>query len=106
MLSVTLPDGRPLRLSYEGPTGNWIAQLGGADGRSVAGRWLLAVLGELLDLPHGRKPAWIVDVVKEVTGQDTPVGTALRLSMLRLPHAHAATHWNLRDLPSVSLGGR
>jgi hypothetical protein len=74
MLRVTLPDGRPLQLSYEGPAGNWIAQLEGADGRSVAGRWLLAVLGELLELPHGTKPAWVVEVVKEVTGRDTSVG--------------------------------
>jgi hypothetical protein len=74
MLTVTLPDGRQLQLNYEGPAGNWVAHLDGAQGRSAAGRWLLAVLGELLDLPNGRKPPWLLDLVRHVAGRDTPAG--------------------------------
>jgi Cysteine-rich CPCC len=74
MLTVTLPDGRPLHLINEGPTGNWVAQLDGAEGKSATGRWLLAVVGELLDLPKDTKPPWVLDLVRQVAGQDTSTG--------------------------------
>jgi Cysteine-rich CPCC len=74
MLTITLPDGRSVQLNHEGPAGSWVAQLDGDEGRSATGRWLLAVLGELLDLPPGTKPAWLDDLVKQATGRDTPAG--------------------------------
>lgn len=74
MLTVTLPDGRSVHLDHEGPAGNWVGRLDGADGRSAAGRWLLAILGELLGLPPGKKPPWLLDLVRELVGRDTPAG--------------------------------
>lgn len=74
MLTATLPDGRRLQLTYEGPTGNWVAQLADVNARPIAGRWLLAVLTDLLDLPRGTKPPWVLDLIREVAGQDTPQG--------------------------------
>jgi hypothetical protein len=74
MERVVLPDGRQLQVSNEGPTGNWVAHVVGADGPPVAGRWLLRVLGDLLDLPHGRKPEWVLDLVRQLAGHDTAAG--------------------------------
>lgn len=54
--------------------GDWIARLDKADGRSASGRWLLAVLSDLLDLPPGRKPGWVLDLIRDVTGRDTAAG--------------------------------
>lgn len=74
-MTATLPDGREVSVSYEGPTGNWVARYTDANqDESVAGRWLLALLSELLHLPRGPKPAWVLDLVRELSGQDTPVG--------------------------------
>lgn len=69
-----LPDGRQVNVSHEGPTGNWIAYIEGAEDRRAAGRWLLSVLSDLLDLPHGGKPPWVVDLVEQLAGRDTPAG--------------------------------
>jgi hypothetical protein len=69
-----LPDGRAVLLSHEGPTGNWVACFDGPAGRSVSGRWLLSVLGELLELPPRAKPPWVIDLVREALGRDTAVG--------------------------------
>jgi hypothetical protein len=54
--------------------GNWIVRLREPDGRAASGRWLLVVLSDLLNLPPGRKPGWVVDLVDEVTGRDTAAG--------------------------------
>ena len=69
-----LPDGRGLRVRHEGPTGNWVAQIEGGDEPPVSGRWLLTVLSESLGLPHGRKPEWVLDLVRGFAGRDTPAG--------------------------------
>jgi hypothetical protein len=74
METVRLPDGRRLQVSNEGPTGNWVARIVGADGSPVAGRWLLRVLGDLLDLPHGPKPEWVLDLVRQLEGCNTAAG--------------------------------
>jgi hypothetical protein len=74
MLTVSLPDGRQIHLNHEGPTGNWVARIEGSEGGSAAGRWLLAVLGELLHLPPGTKPPWVLDLVRQVAGRETPDG--------------------------------
>jgi cysteine-rich CPCC protein len=71
---VTLPDGRAIRLEHEGPLGDWIASLDEPDRRSARGRWLLIVLSELLDLAPGRKPEWVLDIIRDVTGRDTAAG--------------------------------
>jgi len=74
MLTATLPDGRRLRARYEGPTGDWIVQVADSEDQPVSGRWLLVVLSELLDIPSGRKPAWVFDLVAQLAGRDTPGG--------------------------------
>jgi len=74
VLTLTLPDGRALDLDYEGPMGNWIARLDDAGERAATGRWLLLLLSDLLDLPPGRKPQWVLDLVRDVTGRDTAAG--------------------------------
>ena len=71
--TIRLADGRVLRAAYEGPLGEWIV---GVEGGSEVwrGRWLLAVLSELFQLPHGRKEPWVYDVIRELAGRETAEG--------------------------------
>jgi len=74
VVRLTLPDGRELEARQEGPTGNWVARVSGAEERTAEGRWLLVVLKELLDLPRGTPPAWLDDAIKRLAGHETPTG--------------------------------
>jgi cysteine-rich CPCC protein len=74
MLTTKLPDGRELQVSREALTGNWVAQIRGTEGASVAGRWLLAVLAELLELSDGEKPQWVDELVQKFAGEHTAAG--------------------------------
>jgi Cysteine-rich CPCC len=72
---MNLPDGRRLRVRFEESTGCWMADVEGAESsRSTSGRWLLMVLSDALGLPEGRKPQWVLELVEEITGTDTPIG--------------------------------
>jgi Cysteine-rich CPCC len=74
LVSLTLPDGRGLYLEREGPMGEWVGRIDGPEPRTSRHRWLLMVLIELCDLPPGRKPEWVDEVVREASGQDTQGG--------------------------------
>jgi ribosomal protein S18 acetylase RimI-like enzyme len=74
VVTRTLPDGREVAVTHERPAGDWVVRLLGDPDRSSAGRSLLKVLAEALDLPSGAKPAWVLEVVRDLSGQDTPVG--------------------------------
>ena len=71
--TVTLPDGRELFASREGPLDDWVLRLPRED-RVARGRWLLAIVRDLLDGPHGEPPGWVLDIVDQVSGYDTPLG--------------------------------
>jgi hypothetical protein len=73
--AVTLPDGTSLNAASEGTLGNWTAYQDGAEDRARTGRDLLAVLSDLWELPHGKKDAWVYDILRQLTGRETPLGT-------------------------------
>lgn len=72
--TVELGDRGRLRALHEGPLGDWIVYLEPDGGRAWAGRDLLSVLSELWELPHGRKDAWVHDVIETLAGHKTPLG--------------------------------
>ena len=73
-VDVALPDGRTLSATQEGPTGDWVVYLDGAQDQPARGRWLLKVVSDLLGLPDGKKPDWAHDAVSRISGTDTPAG--------------------------------
>ena len=63
-----------LRASHQGPLGDWVAYLADGESRAYAGRSLLGVLSELFELPHGKKEAWVYEIVKTLAGRETSLG--------------------------------
>jgi Cysteine-rich CPCC len=51
-----------------------VASIAEGDGRAVRGRWLLKVISDLLELPRGRKPAWVTTIIEDAMGRDTAAG--------------------------------
>src|SRR5215212_9855804 len=72
------PDGRPLHLEYNAHSGEWTVWSGETNGPKMTGRWLLKVVSELLQLPAGKKPQWVIALIEDATGQDTPLGRRFR----------------------------
>jgi len=73
--TVTLPRGDRLRAAHEGPTGDWFVHIKDAENQAWAGRDLLAVLSELLELPHGKREDWVYEAIRQLAGRETPLGT-------------------------------
>lgn len=61
--------------AHEGPLGRWTVHLQGAEDRAWSGRNLLAVLSELFELPRGKKDDWVYEIIRELSGRETPLGT-------------------------------
>lgn len=57
-----------------GPLGEWVGYRDADRQTAVAGRDLLAVISELLELPHGRKPQWVYDAIEALAGHRTSLG--------------------------------
>jgi len=72
--AATLPDGRVLRAARAGPLGEWFAYTEDESDHVMAGRWLLAVIDELLQLRWGKKDQWVYDAIEELAGARTPMG--------------------------------
>jgi hypothetical protein len=92
--TVTLPDGGILRAAHEGPTGDWLVCLE-RSGEAWAGRSLVDVLSELFELPHGKKDAWVHDLVRVLAGHETETGTRYACpccDSLTLTEAPPGTH--------------
>lgn len=73
--TLSIPDGRTLRVAYEGPLGNWIACLEGEPEHAWSARALGSALSELLELSHGKKDEWVLAIVRQLAGRETPLGT-------------------------------
>ena len=67
--------GDRLRAAHEGPTGDWFVHIKDAENQAWAGRDLLAVLSELLELPHGKREDWVYEAIRQLAGRETPLGT-------------------------------
>ena len=72
--ATTLPDGRVLRAACSGPLGEWFAYTDDEPDNVMAGRWLLAVLDELFQLPWGKKEPWVYDAIEDLAGRCTSEG--------------------------------
>lgn len=71
---ATLPDGRVVMAASEGPLGEWYAFTEDDPAKVIAGRALPAVLGELLQLPWGRREPWVHDAIAALAGHPTSAG--------------------------------
>lgn len=72
--TVDIGERGELVAMHEGGLGEWVAHLQTDRSRAVAGRDLLAVLTALLELPSGRKEAWVYEVIATLAGRGTPLG--------------------------------
>jgi hypothetical protein len=72
---IALRDGAVLCASQEGPLGRWTVHLQGAEDRAWSGCSLLAVLSELFELPWEKKDDWVYEIIRELAGRETSVGT-------------------------------
>lgn len=69
-----MPDGRTVHAQREAPTADWIVDLDGTERPPVRERWLLKALIELLELGPGDRPEWLWELVRDLSGTDTPAG--------------------------------
>lgn len=72
--TVDVGDRGQLRALYQGPLGDWVVYLGDDKTGAWAGRSLLGVLSEFFELPHGKKEAWVHEIVRTLTGRETAFG--------------------------------
>jgi hypothetical protein len=72
--TARLADGRALAAEQASPVGDWVVFFVGDEDRAVKGRWLLAVVSDLLGLPDGKKPDWVYELLDQLSGFDTPAG--------------------------------
>lgn len=73
--AVETAGGEVLRAAHEGSLGDWVVYLDGAEDRAWTGRSLLAVLSELFELSHGKKDAWVYEIIRQLAGRETSLGT-------------------------------
>jgi Cysteine-rich CPCC len=72
--AAVLPSGGTLLAAHEGPLGDWIVCIAGAEGEAWKGRDLMAALSELLELPHGKKEPWVYELIADLAGRETGEG--------------------------------
>jgi hypothetical protein len=72
--TVALPDGALSSESKQDQRKTGSATSSAMRKRVARGRWLLAVLSDRLGLPRGKKPDWVLEVVDQLSGRDTPLG--------------------------------
>lgn len=94
--TARLPDGRVVNADQSDPTGPWTVWLAeNADATSVD-RSPLTAVSELLGLPRTGKPRWVFDVVRDLAGEDTPLGRRFPCGccdFLTLPEPAPGTHY-------------
>lgn len=71
---VELGERGRLRAMHEGSLGEWVVYRDEDPRRAVAGRDLLTVIGEVFELPHGRKPPWVYEAIERLAGHRTALG--------------------------------
>jgi Cysteine-rich CPCC len=72
--TATLPDSRVLNAARGDPLGEWFAFVEQDPEKVMAGRSLLEVLDELLELPWGNKDRWFYEAIAEPAGRQTNHG--------------------------------
>jgi hypothetical protein len=65
---------RVVRAASSGPMGEWFAFVDDEASRVIGGRILIDVLGELFELPWGKKGAWVHDAIAQLAGHPTSRG--------------------------------
>ena len=93
--AATVPGDRVVRAASSGPTGEWFAFVDGEPSRVIAGRILIGVIGELLELPWGKKGAWVHEAIAQLAGHPTSDGVRYPCpccDLLTLAEAPAGTH--------------
>ena len=71
---VAVGERARLHAMHGGALGEWVVYRDANPETAVAGRDLLAVISELLELPHGRKAQWVYDAIEALAGHRTPLG--------------------------------
>jgi cysteine-rich CPCC protein len=72
--TTALPDGRVLMATCDDPLGEWFAFVKDGPENVMAGRSLPEVLGELFELPWGKKAPWFYDAIEQLAGHPTTDG--------------------------------
>ncbi len=78
MSEALLRDDRRVSASHDWSRDWWVAELADEGRRVREGRWLHAVLMDLLHAPPGRKPDWFLAALHQLAGRETSLGLRFR----------------------------
>jgi Cysteine-rich CPCC len=73
-----LPDGRRLRALYNWSRDWWLVNVEGGEEEVSEGRSIYLVLRDLLDIPPGPTPDWLIEAAEALPLMDTPLGRRAR----------------------------